>query len=123
MSKNRKGKPKSEEFRKHLSLIQKGNKSRFWKGGITEVNSNIRGSVEMKLWREAVFKRDNYTCQHCGLRSGQGVKVYLQADHIKPFAYFPELRFELTNGRSLCIDCHKKTDTYMGRALNYFASP
>lgn len=33
-------------------------------------------------------------------------------DHIKPFAYYPDLRFELSNGRTLCIDCHKKTDTY-----------
>jgi hypothetical protein len=63
-----------------------------------------RYSPESKLWREAVFKRDNYTCQNCGIRGN-----YLEADHIKPFAYFPELRFELSNGRTLCKNCHNKT--------------
>jgi 5-methylcytosine-specific restriction endonuclease McrA len=33
----------------------------------------------------------------------------LEADHIKPWAYFPSLRFELSNGRTLCRPCHDKT--------------
>jgi 5-methylcytosine-specific restriction endonuclease McrA len=58
-------------------------------------------------WRNNVFERDNFTCQDCDQIGG-----YLNADHIKPFAFYPELRFELSNGRTLCHDCHKKTDTY-----------
>ena len=69
----------------------------------------IRKSKEYKLWREAVFKRDDYTCIWCGQRGG-----YLNADHIKPFALFPELRFAIDNGRTLCVDCHKKTGTWGG---------
>jgi len=58
--------------------------------------------------------RDNFTCIWCGIRNeeGLGFSVKLNADHIKPFALFPDLRFELSNGRTLCEDCHKKTDTY-----------
>jgi 5-methylcytosine-specific restriction endonuclease McrA len=40
----------------------------------------------------------------------------LQADHIKPFAHHPELRFDVNNGRTLCVPCHRKTDTYGGRS-------
>lgn len=101
------------------SLLMKGAKCNFWKGGITPMNLQIRHSYEMKIWREAVFKRDNYTCQICGKKSHKGLEktVILNADHIKPFAYFPDFRFNVSNGRTLCGECHKKTDTYAGGAV------
>jgi len=71
----------------------------------------IRNSREYRIWREAVFERDQYSCVFCGVRGGP-----LNADHIKPFAYFPELRFSLSNGRTLCVPCHKTTDTYSWKA-------
>lgn len=95
--------------------FKKGELSPFWKGGVTPIHRIIRGSIEYKLWREAIYKRDNYTCVDCGIKSGCGKTVILNADHIKPFAYFPELRFAIDNGRTLCLDCHKKTDTYLNK--------
>lgn len=89
-----------------------GEKSPTWKGGITPINLKIRNSVEYKAWREAVFKRDNWACVWCGAKCGNGKNVILNADHIKPFSLFPELRLEVSNGRTLCKPCHKKTDTY-----------
>lgn len=63
-----------------------------------------RYSSEAYSWRKAVFERDNYTCQLCGIRGS-----YIEADHIKPFAFFPELRYSLDNGRTLCKFCHNTT--------------
>lgn len=62
----------------------------------------VRRSGEYKDWRNAVFQRDNYTCQMCGAR---GVKI--NAHHIKQFAFYPEQRTELSNGITLCVSCHK----------------
>ena len=76
-------------------------------GGASTDNEKQRKSAAYKLWRTAVFERDDYTCQSCGQHGG-----YLNADHIKPFALYPELRLDLDNGRTLCVDCHKATDTY-----------
>lgn len=90
----------------------RGDKHPNWRGGLTSENDTIRNSFEYKLWRESVFERDDYTCVWCGAHSGCGTKITLQADHIKSFALFPELRFDIDNGRTLCIDCHKKTPTY-----------
>ena len=91
-----------------------------WKGGVTPINHKIRMSLEYKLWRRSVFDRDGYTCVWCGDKSAEGKKVVLQADHIKPFAYFPELRFAIDNGRTLCILCHKKTNTYGIKSVKLF---
>lgn len=113
MSLAHKGNVKSLETRKKLSDALKGDKSYLWKGGKTALNTNIRHSLEYRLWRESVFERDNYTCVWCGAKSSKNNKVVLNADHIKPFAYYPELRFAIDNGRTLCIGCHKTTDTYL----------
>lgn len=122
-----KGKKLSEEHRKKLSESHKkprpymrGEKCNLWKGGITPINHAIRMTLEYKLWREAVFKRDNYTCIWCGDKNykGRGKTLVLQADHIKPFSLFPELRFSIDNGRTLCVPCHKTTGTW-GRTKQY----
>ena len=109
--------PVTMETRIKLSEGQKGEKGSNWKGGITPFYRSIRTSFRYRLWRESVFKRDNYTCVWCGEKSGNGKAVTLNADHVKPLFLFPELIFDLNNCRTLCIDCHKKTKTY-GRPKN-----
>jgi len=81
----------------------RGEKNYLWKGGITPINTAIRESLEYEEWRRSVFERDNYTCQGCGQVGG-----YLEADHIKPFSIYIDLRFELSNGRTFCKLCHIK---------------
>lgn len=72
-------------------------------------------------WRMKVWKRNNFTCQFCGKTSNQlkplGIKIC--ADHIKPYCNYPELRYEVSNGRTLCIPCHKTTETYGSRARKF----
>lgn len=90
-----------------MKMGSKGSKNPGYIDGRTPINKLIRHSIEYKLWRESVFIRDKYTCRFCGKKGGN-----LNADHIKPFAYYPELRFALDNGRTLCVECHRKTDTF-----------
>ena len=75
-----------------------------WKGGTTEKNATLRSSFEYKQWRSDVFKRDNWTCQTCRIRGN-----YLEAHHIKRWVNYPELRFVVDNGVTLCKQCHSLT--------------
>lgn len=94
----------TEETKNRIADKQRGEKGHNWKGGKKPINELIRTSTKMKLWRKSVFERDNYTCRNCGIRG-----TYLEAHHIKSFAYFPELRFDINNGLTLCRECHNKT--------------
>jgi 5-methylcytosine-specific restriction endonuclease McrA len=119
---SRRGVPLSSETRRNISLGKtgvprlnlRGDKHPMWKGGITSERTQAMHLTEYQQWRRDVMERDKYTCQICGVLGGN-----LQVDHIKPYALFPELRLDPTNGRTLCIPCHRKTDTYGARIRQY----
>jgi 5-methylcytosine-specific restriction endonuclease McrA len=69
-------------------------------------------TVEYIAWRTAVFTRDKWTCRMCGKTTstiGGKEKRWMQADHIMPWAWYPHLRYEVSNGRTLCLQCHRST--------------
>ena len=71
--------------------------------GRTPLNEKIRQSLEYKEWMTIIKERDNYICQICGTCTGP-----IHANHIKKFSDYPKLRFELTNGITICKKCHEK---------------
>lgn len=87
-----------------MSKSHKGKKNPNWKGGIwlskLKVYTHYKNS-EYKTWRERVFRRDNYTCQECRIRG-----VFLHPHHIKSYTYYPEYRYDIDNGITLCVPCH-----------------
>lgn len=93
--------------KKRLAEAKRGIRNPAWRGGITPINHKIRSSKEYRNWRNSVLMRDNYTCQLCCSRD-----LELHVDHIKRFAEHKEERFNISNGRTLCAPCHRKTDTY-----------
>ena len=98
----------------------------FYRGGLVSIKQQIRDCVQYKLWRETIFKRDNYTCVDCLAKNGNGKSVYLIADHIQSLASIIRLYkiknlkdalncdilWDINNGRTLCTECHRKTDNY-----------
>ena len=102
-----KGKKMSEKTRRKISEAHKGEKSWNWKGGVKSLNKQIRKGIDFRLWRESVFKYDNYTCWVCENRGGE-----LHPHHLKRFADYIELRFVTGNGLTLCKYCHINYTNY-----------
>ena len=94
-----------------------------WRGGITPINLKVRNSIKYIDWRKTCMERDSFTCSTCGQ-----VGKNLHVDHIKPFALIMKQNnvktiqealscielWDINNGRTLCVECHKKTSTYSG---------
>lgn len=101
-------KPRSQEIKDKIKgYVLRGKDHPNWRGGVAR---NRRSGLKYREWRESVFQRDDWTCQTCGCRG-----VYLESHHIKSWAEYPELRYLLNNGVTLCRDCHKLTDNYKGK--------
>ena len=94
---------KSREALIKRNKEQSGENHWNWKGGITQDNYIERNTVRYRQWREAVYQRDGWTCQDCG---DHCQKKNIVAHHIKYFSEYPELRYEVANGKTLCRPCH-----------------
>jgi len=81
-------------------IMPRGKDSPNWKGG---GKPRDRNTNEYKKWRLSVFESNDYTCQHCFVRG-----CYLHAHHIVYWLVSEELRYEKSNGITLCKGCHYK---------------
>ncbi|MEK7112405.1 MAG: HNH endonuclease [Patescibacteria group bacterium] len=109
--------PKSPRYGEILSdatraRIAKSLKGRFrgeenshWKGGPQYRRNMWHSRFEYKDWRKAVFIRDCFTCKMCGKPSNGDI----EAHHILTWEQYPEHRFMVENGITLCIPCHRMT--------------
>ena len=81
--------------------MPKGSEHWNWKGGISKENDH-RDSNDYKQWRLQVYQRDGYKCVKCGS------KEKLNAHHIFAWQFYPEKRYDVNNGMTLCEKCHIK---------------
>lgn len=84
------------------SIHRSGENNSNWKGGVTSNLLSERTSKQYNNWRDAVYKKDWFTCQCCGCSKG----IELNAHHISNFSNNEELRYDLNNAILLCADCH-----------------
>lgn len=83
-------------------IHRSGENNSNWKGGITPKLLSERTSSSYEIWRDAVYKKDWYTCQCCG----QSSNIEKNAHHIINFAENDDLKYDIQNGITLCAPCH-----------------
>lgn len=76
----------------------------WWKGGISTPEQLERTGWLITKWRKAVFFRDGYECQICFEKGHRDNPLH--AHHKKGWVQFPDMRYEVANGITLCRDCH-----------------
>lgn len=95
-------------------------------GSKSPLRKAIRSSQKNINWRTQILKRDNYTCLDCWRKRKPWDRVILEVDHIIPFAkilkdnkieslesaYSIELLWDISNWRTLCKECHIKTESH-----------
>ena len=112
---------KTHSLKTKMKMSESGRKARGSNRG--NLCRQVRTSFLYRQWRSDVFFRDDFTCQDCGARSGNGKAVYLEAHHkiafhkilnkygiktIEQALQCSEL-WDINNGKTLCLKCHGKT--------------
>ena len=74
-----------------------------------------RDIQENTYWIKKVLKRDKHNCQCCGEKgNGHNLNVH----HLEGYHWCKELRFEVSNGITLCKTCHKSFHKDFSNAWN-----
>lgn len=105
---NRLGKKHSAESRAKMSKAasertRRGADHYAFSHGRRQRHLNLRRKPEYLAWRDAVFRRDRYTCRDCGDATGGN----LCAHHVEPMKDRPDLAYDVNNGETLCHPCHE----------------
>lgn len=90
-----------------LKEEMKGNKSPHWRHDLTqkerEDSKHRNENPQNRIWRNEVYKKNNYACKVCGQKD-----TVLNAHHLNGWRDFKEQRFDVDNGIALCLKCHKE---------------
>ncbi len=96
---------KLSQSQKASPSMRRGPAHHAWKGGIVAEHNKARGSAAYVRWRNAVYKKDRWTCQECDVHCEAGNII---AHHLVSFADRPDLRYLVENGEVLCRPCHAR---------------
>ncbi len=104
-NKHRLGCKHTDETKRKISESHIGDKNYNWNPNREEVTHNRRNDAEYKQWRKEVRKRDRNECR---LKNDECCDIII-THHIKPWALYKELRYEVSNGIVLCETHHPRT--------------
>jgi hypothetical protein len=100
----------TKEHREKLSLSHKGEKSHFWKGGISLEEYTVDWTETL---RKSIRERDKYICCICGEKQGDIAHDIHHIDYNKK-------NCNPNNLITLCHSCHSKTTNNRNEWIIFF---
>lgn len=96
----------TDEAKRKIGVALKGEKSYMWIKDREKVKKfeNQHNDPEYKQWKRAVKNRDEEKCKIGNENCGGKIEVH----HILSWKEYPELRYEINNGITLCHAHHPK---------------
>jgi 5-methylcytosine-specific restriction endonuclease McrA len=74
-----------------------------WKKTQKRIKPRPKTLYANQMWSRDIRERDDFTCQRCGKRD----EVSNQAHHVATRKRRPDLRYDRSNGKTVCPDCHR----------------
>lgn len=99
-------------------LFHRGENHCNWNPNLTDEDRSERQNSLYNKWVCEVLERDNYTCQCCGARNGNGKTIKFNVHHKDGYHWCVERRVDITNGVTLCEDCHNEFHNIYGNRNN-----
>lgn len=111
----------SEEAKKKISESHKGEKNYRWISDRTQLKrfndtAKDRRSYAYANWRREIWKRDNWKCKI----NNKDCNGRIFAHHILGYTDYPELRYNINNGITLCHAHHPLKRAEEKRLSPYF---
>lgn len=121
ISESKKGTKMSDEAKRKMGEARRGEKNWRWiadrtKLAVLKNGEEYRNSPANREWGQQVKNRDGWKCQI----SNDDCSGKVVAHHILPWSKFPELRYEVKNGITLCHFHHPRKRNDEIRLAPYF---
>jgi len=107
-----KGRKLSEVTKRKMSASRSKDKNWNWRGGSIDKHKGL----EYSIWRKEVYKRDNFKCRI----NDNNCKGKIEAHHILGWINYPELRYNINNGITLCQFHHPRKRVEEQRLIPFF---
>lgn len=70
-----------------------------------ERSSDRKSKKEYRDWRLSVYAKGNFSCDICGCKASKRNKIV--AHHLESYDVNEDLRYDVSNGITLCDECHR----------------
>ena len=110
--------PMTKEWKDKISESHKGDKHPLWIKDRSKLSTDRRNDPKYRQWLIDVKIRDNFKCKI----NNKECKGRIESHHIRAWRDYPKLRYEVSNGITLCSFHHPRKRVEANKNISFFNS-